>query len=86
MTEFAGDITRRARWALARNDGHPNPVWSTGEKLTVALVLGDDASLAAEGYTWEQAHEPSRRGHRQRQPRRCSRMAPQRQTRAGGWQ
>jgi hypothetical protein len=52
---FAEDITRRARWALAYNDGHPKPAWSTGEKLAVALVLGDDAYLAAEGYTRREA-------------------------------
>jgi hypothetical protein len=53
--DFAEDIIRRARWALAYNDGTPNPAWSTGERLAVALVLVDDAYLAAEGYTKAQA-------------------------------
>jgi hypothetical protein len=49
--DFAEDITRRCRWALAYNDGTPDPAWSTGERLIVALVLTDDAYIAAEGYT-----------------------------------
>ena len=54
MTDFAADITARARWAQARNDGHPEPAWSTGERLIVALVLGDQATLDSEGYTRQQ--------------------------------
>lgn len=53
--DFAEDITRRARWAIDHNDYRPNPAWSTGEKLAVALVLGDDAFIAAEGFTKAQA-------------------------------
>ena len=53
--DFAEDISRRCRWALIHNDGTPNPAWSTGERLAVALVLVDDAYLAAEGYTKTQA-------------------------------
>ena len=53
--DFAEDIARRARWAIDYNGHRPNPAWSTGEKLAVALVLGDDAYLAAEGYTKTQA-------------------------------
>jgi hypothetical protein len=53
--DFAEDITRRARWAIDYNDGRPNPAWSTGEKLAVALVLGDRAYLDAAGYTKMQA-------------------------------
>ncbi len=55
MTDFAEDIARRARWARDRNGGCPHPAWSTGERLAVALVLGDDAYIAAEGYTRIQA-------------------------------
>jgi hypothetical protein len=51
LAGFAEDITRRARWARDSNDGHPEPAWSTGERLIVALVLGDQATLDAEGYT-----------------------------------
>jgi hypothetical protein len=53
--DFARDITRRARWARDYNDGRPEPAWSTGERLTVALVLGDQATLDAEGYTRQEA-------------------------------
>lgn len=53
--DFAEDIARRARWAIDHNDGTPKPAWSTGERLAVALVLGDNAYLAAEGYTKTQA-------------------------------
>ena len=49
--DFADDITRRCRWALEHNDGTPNPAWSTGERLFVALVLRDHQYLGAEGYT-----------------------------------
>jgi len=49
--DFAEDITRRARWALEHNDGHPNPAWSTGERLFTALALRDDQYLAAEEWT-----------------------------------
>ena len=53
--DSAEDIARRAAWAINYNGHQPNPAWSTGEKLAVALVLGDDAYLAAEGYTKTQA-------------------------------
>ena len=53
--DLASDITRRAQWALDHNDGRPEPVWSTGERLAVALVLRDKATLAAEGYTRQDA-------------------------------
>jgi hypothetical protein len=52
---WTADITRRARWARDHNGGRPEPVWSTGERLAVALVLGDQATLDAEGYTRQQA-------------------------------
>ena len=48
---FAADITARARWALEHNHGEPKAAWSTGEKLAVALVLGDRPYLDAAGYT-----------------------------------
>jgi hypothetical protein len=53
--DFASDITRRAQWARDHNNGRPEPAWSTGERLTVALVLRDKATLAAEGYTRQDA-------------------------------
>jgi hypothetical protein len=55
---FAGDIARRARWARVRNNGEPEPAWPAGERLAVALVPGDQATLDAEGYT---RHEAARR-------------------------
>jgi hypothetical protein len=55
--EVAADILRRARWALAHNDGHPNGAWSTGEQLGVALALNDTEYLAAMGYTTQEAAE-----------------------------
>jgi hypothetical protein len=55
--DFADDIAGRCRWAIEHNDGTPNPAWSTGERLITALVLTNDAYLAAEGYTKQQALE-----------------------------
>lgn len=52
---FTADITRRALWARDYNDGRPEPAWSTGERLAVALVLADQATLDAEGYTRQEA-------------------------------
>lgn len=52
---FTADITRRARWARDHNSGRPEPAWSTGERLAVALILGDQATLDAEGYTPQEA-------------------------------
>lgn len=49
------DITRRARWARDHNDGRPEPAWSTGERLAVALILDDQATLDADGYTQQEA-------------------------------
>jgi hypothetical protein len=50
-TDFAEDIIRRARWAVDHNGHQPNPAWSTGERLFVALVLRDEQYLAAEEWT-----------------------------------
>ena len=52
---FAADITRRARWARDHNDGRSEPAWSTGERLFVALVLGDQATFDDEGYSRQEA-------------------------------
>lgn len=48
---FAKDIAGRARWARDHGDGYPEPAWSTGERLIVALVLGSTAYIDAEGYS-----------------------------------
>lgn len=55
LDAFGRDIAARCRWALAENDGHPNPAWSTGERLAVALVLRDRDHLAAMDYTLTEA-------------------------------
>ncbi len=52
---FTADITRRARWARDHNGGRPEPARPAGERLAVALVHGDQATLDAEGYTRQQA-------------------------------
>jgi hypothetical protein len=52
---FAADITARARWALEHNHKEPKAAWSTGEKLAVALVLGNRPYLDAAGYTPQEA-------------------------------
>jgi hypothetical protein len=52
---FAADITARARRALEHNHGEPKAAWSTGEKLAVALVLGNRRYLDAAGYTRQEA-------------------------------
>ena len=54
---LASDITRRAQWARDHNDGKPKPAWSTGERLAVALMLGDQATLDAEDYTRQEAEQ-----------------------------
>jgi hypothetical protein len=54
---FAADITGRARWAIVHNDGRPNPAWSTGERLIVALVIDDPDTLTEEDYTRHQVLE-----------------------------
>ena len=52
---LAADITARARWALEHNHGEPKAAWSTGEKLAVALVLGNRPYLDAAAYTPQEA-------------------------------
>jgi hypothetical protein len=54
---FADDVSRRCRWAVDHNDGHPSAAWSTGEQLAVALVLADGQHLDDMDYTIEQAME-----------------------------
>jgi hypothetical protein len=44
-------MLRRARWALYRNNGRAASSWSPGERLSVALVLGDQDALDELGYT-----------------------------------
>jgi hypothetical protein len=51
MTDaFNSDTIARACWAREHNDDYPKRAWSTGEKLPVALVLGNHAYLDAVGY------------------------------------
>jgi hypothetical protein len=44
-------MLQRTRWALYRNQGRAPGSWSAGERLSVALVLGDREALAELGYT-----------------------------------
>lgn len=54
--DFAKDIAAKARWARKHSGGFPNPAWSTGERLAVALVLDYPAATEEEeGFTREQA-------------------------------
>ena len=55
LTGFTEATTRRAHWALDRNDGRPDPAWPPGERLATALVLRDKTTLAAEGHTRQDA-------------------------------
>ncbi len=50
-----GRMLQRARWALYRNQGRAAKSWSAGERLSVALVLGDQEALAELGYTTAEA-------------------------------
>jgi hypothetical protein len=50
-----GRMLQRARWALYRNRGRAASSWSAGERLSVALVLGDQEALAELGYTPDEA-------------------------------
>jgi hypothetical protein len=54
-TERAKDTLRRCRWAKMHNNGRPNGAWSTGEQLAVAFILRDTETLAANGYTVQEA-------------------------------
>ncbi|WP_157253162.1 hypothetical protein [Nonomuraea typhae] len=58
--DFTQDLLRRCLWALEHNHGRPKGVWSTGEQVAVALVLGDMATLAEHGYTVRQAWQRTR--------------------------
>jgi hypothetical protein len=55
--DFTADITARARWAQDHNDGLPKPVWSAGERIAVAVILGDAAYLFGLGYTMAEAKQ-----------------------------
>ncbi|ADD45883.1 hypothetical protein [Stackebrandtia nassauensis] len=57
LSRFGSDILGKCCWARDYNDGHPNPAWSTGEKLAVALVLDDKEFLNAEDYTIPEAKQ-----------------------------
>jgi hypothetical protein len=52
-----GRMLQRTRWALYRNQGRAAKSWSEGERLSVALVLGDREALAEMGYTHAEASE-----------------------------
>lgn len=52
---WAGLSSYSPRWVRDHNGGEPKPVWSTGEKIIVALILGNDRYLDDAGYTREEA-------------------------------
>lgn len=53
--EYFKDAVNRAVISAQENEGHPLGVWSSGEKLLVALVLWDQEYLYAERYTYAEA-------------------------------
>ncbi|MBB3665976.1 hypothetical protein FB384_004935 [Prauserella sediminis] len=53
--QYFDDAVRRSVTSVRENDRHPLGVWSTGEKLLVALVLMDREYLADEGYSYDEA-------------------------------
>lgn len=55
LDDFAVDTLRRCRSAIRNHDGRANPAWSTGEKLAVALVLGDQETLDEMEYSRREA-------------------------------
>nr|CEL19691.1 hypothetical protein [Kibdelosporangium sp. MJ126-NF4]CTQ96916.1 hypothetical protein [Kibdelosporangium sp. MJ126-NF4] len=57
LDEFARDILGRCRIAIRDYGGRVNPAWSTGEKLAVALVLRDKATVDEMGYSVREAAE-----------------------------
>lgn len=52
---FTADMAGRARWARDHNESQPKGVWSTGERVIVALILGNAAALREEGETEQSA-------------------------------
>lgn len=55
IRHYTTRMVDRARHARDHNDGKPEPAWSTGERLIVALILSDQATLDLEGYTEREA-------------------------------
>ena len=54
LESFADGMIARARWARDHNNDDPEPGWSTGEQLIVALILDNQAFLRAADYTERQ--------------------------------
>lgn len=50
-------MLQRTRWALYRNSGRAAYHWSLGERLFVALVLGDREALTELGWTEPDAED-----------------------------
>lgn len=55
LRHYTIGMVNRARIARDCNGGEPEPVWSTGERLIVGLILRNRAVLDAEGYTEDEA-------------------------------
>lgn len=52
---YYDDAVRRCVQAVTENDGRPLGVWSTGEKVLVALTLWDREYLTGERYSYAEA-------------------------------
>jgi hypothetical protein len=55
LSRYTTGMVDRARYARDRNGGQPELAWSTGERLTVGLILGNRAVLDAEDRTESEA-------------------------------
>lgn len=55
MQDYFGDAVHRSVISAEENERRPLGVWSTGEKLLVALVLWDQSYLDEEYYTYDEA-------------------------------
>jgi hypothetical protein len=51
MDGYTASMITRARWAKQHNDSWPKGVWSTGERVIVALILNNTDALEALGET-----------------------------------
>lgn len=62
--DYFDDTVNRCVISAIENERHPLGVWSSGEKLLVALVLWDQAYLDAENYTYGEAMDRTASGIR----------------------
>lgn len=57
LDDYSASILSRCRSAVRNHGGHPNPAWSHGEQMIVALVLDDGAFLTEVGTTMDVARQ-----------------------------